>query len=307
MVDTIIANIENPDIRGILDNLKNSKTINNGVYDTIKGHYKNFKVSIDCSSGNHLISLAGSLHKFSKGGQNISTLTFQDIKDSLEQIEDELRVPFLNADLNRVDIGANFIMETHPSVYLMQLDHLDKHKKSTWRDYESLYFTAYNRELTFYDKLREFKPKNLIPNNYRKTNLLRYEYKFLRSINEQLDTKSLKVKDLRSKKLQRRLVGVWEGSYMSIRKKSVYKFSTKPSIPNIKNFLIPCGINHMGGLNKTRLLLNKEMSRYNRNPVQKNRVNTWLIKQVAGNKFKTKKYTRELSSLVRNQSKEWPY
>lgn len=303
MIDTIVAQLEYSNIRGILDHLKDHSTTNHGTYQTLKGWYRNLKIEIEISKEKKkLIAIQGSLHKYSKGN-NWSNFSFQEIKDSISQIEDDLLIPFSEAELFRVDIGANIHLAEKPHQYLINLDYLDGHKKSVIRNFETVYFRAHNRELAFYDKVREARHPFGKNSN---ANLLRYEYRFRRAISDQLKYDQIRIHFLKKRKFQKKLVGQWLSEYFNIHQNRDIIFKGEPVIPNIRTFLSQVGIKKNGGLNKTLLLLEDSFKEYEKSSSHKSKVKKWLQKTYTSNTFLTSKLLRELDKKIKKKAQSWP-
>ncbi len=302
MIDTIVATLEHPNIRGILDNLQSYSLTDHGSHETIRGKYRNLNVEIEVSkSRNKLITLLGSLHKFYKGN-NISQFAFSEVREAIEELEDELMAPIGKAELARIDIGANIRTKEKPYRYLVNLDYLPKYRKSIIRNYETVYFTAHNRELAFYDKIRESRLTMIHKNEH----LLRYEYRFKNSICQQLSRNQITVDLLKEEKFQTELATRWKDEYMRIKRDSDVVFNGEPLIPNIRDFLTQNGIKSLGGLNRTLLLFEDSFSKYNKSSNHKSRVKSWLNKTYKSNAFLSTKHLRELDFKIVKRARRWP-
>lgn len=121
----------------------------------------------------------GSLCKYLHGN-NYQTLTRLDTKMCLEKIEDALHLSLGKADVMRMDVGGNMVMQHSPDVYFKHLGELKGYARYFQKG--SLYYNkTTGMQLCFYDKNREQKQKhNEIPIAYQNKHVLRYEQRYER-------------------------------------------------------------------------------------------------------------------------------
>jgi len=98
------------------------------------------------------ISIKGSLAKYFIGN-NLKTLTREEIKTAIQKIGNDLSIPILKAKLTRIDIGFNMSMEYEPRYYFNGLGEKSRMHRSIV-DPTSLYYKNGSKVLNFYAMTR---------------------------------------------------------------------------------------------------------------------------------------------------------
>lgn len=125
MYDTVGMFLENHSLKeDLLENPKDMVYPDTGEVRTF-GNYKNLRVKLN---GNNT-SITGSLAKY-YFGDNLQQLTRKDTERAIEKISDYLQLPVSEANIFRLDIGANFILDEPLYNYYTCLGNLSRFKKS---------------------------------------------------------------------------------------------------------------------------------------------------------------------------------
>ncbi len=191
-------------------------------YTTIDRHHNNTKTetgkldNLKVSYNNQSIIINGSLCKYHYG-ENISTLTRQSTKETIEKLSDTLSFDVGKCDVTRADISTNVSTTYPPSVYYPYLGHLDRYERNPFKG--SLYYKQSTKEIIFYDKVKDAKAKGMeIPTEFKHTNLFRYELRLLKSLNKHLN-QIVKAKDLYDETTYTKVGSLWYKTYTDIEKR----------------------------------------------------------------------------------------
>jgi hypothetical protein len=182
----------------------------NGVWHS--GNCGDFKVSISPFKG---ISLHGSLPKY-YFGNNIQTLTRNEIRLAFEKLNNELGIDVGVAEIRRLDISTVLDMLRTPSDYYDCLGD-KKHFERVQVTADSLYYNNYKQQIIFYNKAKEAKDKGVeIPSQFVGKNLLRYELRYTKRLRKQLQ--SVTASTLYDELFFSKMVQSWYDEFMSISK-----------------------------------------------------------------------------------------
>jgi len=146
------------------------------------GKLKNYSV---CVSDNG-ISMKGSLAK-NHFGDNIHTLTRKDAQRAIEELSDRLHIDINVAKVTRLDISTVLYTKYPPAdyyPYLGQKPYFERLQSTP----DTLYYNNHQKQIVFYDKKKEATDKGVqIPEILKNANLLRYELRYTKRINKQLN------------------------------------------------------------------------------------------------------------------------
>ena len=133
------------------------------------------------------ISLKGSLCK-SFFGNNIHTLTRQTAKQTIEKLSDYLHTDINTAKITRLDISTVIPTQRPPADYYNYLGSKPYFKRIQATE-DTLYYNNHQQQIIFYDKTKEAKAKGVaIPATWKNSNLFRYELRYTKRLNKQLNT-----------------------------------------------------------------------------------------------------------------------
>lgn len=175
-------------------------------------------------------------------GDNYRTLTRRDIQSGIEKLSDILHLPMADADVTRLDVGQNLIMECPVETYLSHLGQKKHYKRL--EEPNGLYYDRKGIRLCFYDKNRERKDKRLacdIPPMYEGRNVLRYEIRFTSGIPKCFDREFVTAADLYEQNFYVKMVKYWADGYKSIQK-------INEMVPNFDCMKTKTDFNRLGGL-----------------------------------------------------------
>lgn len=176
-------------------------------------------------------------------GDNFKTLSKGDYKRAIEKISDSLHLPFHLANVTRIDLAQNFIMQYESNLYYPYLGESQYYKRLEQNN--GLYYNNKKRQLLFYGKVQEQKDKRQpIPELYQYRNVLRFEMRFISRLREQFNRNEITAGLLYDELFYRDLVKRWKNEYFNIQKIN-NKFntmkptgSTKELIENLALFQI---------------------------------------------------------------------
>jgi hypothetical protein len=158
----------------------------------------------------------GSLCKFYLG-DNFKTLGRRDTQCAIEMLSDMLHLPMDRADVTRIDVAENMIMEHPVSVYFNHLGQLAH--ATRLQEPSGLYYRFADECLCFYDKLREQKKhRNPIPQLFQDRNVLRYEQRYLNRIAARLKEARITGGSLYNEQFYIKLKTNWRDRYKAITK-----------------------------------------------------------------------------------------
>jgi hypothetical protein len=186
------------------------------------GKLKNLRVSFPAPGQNvavgQWVKVAGSLNKFWHG-DNLTPMTRRNLQDSIECLSDSLTLPADEALVWRLDLACNFVMRLPVTEYTTMLETAPYLARDTVSDSRTVYFKNDKKTLLFYDKIAEMKSKGVfVPDDFLEKNILRYECRLTKRVNEQLKWK-IKAGSLYQEKMYIRLIDLWKKNYDSVSKK----------------------------------------------------------------------------------------
>ena len=254
-IDTIHLEIDRVDIENLVGHKSTVDTesgvIENefGFSDCIKiSHYKDKwtnkdKTRIECS-----------LPKLLKKN-NVYCLSFYGIETAIRQIEVtlNLKTPLDDAIVRRIDFFVNIETENPPSSYFRFLTDSRYFVRSIVGK-TTLYYKNKNREIYFYDKIKEMSDNQIdIPDEYNGKHLMRIEYRLYNTyIKSLFDKKALPLKDLLSKEeTMIKLIDDFKAVYFSIirEKKATIDINRCCSVIELRDCIMKKGIEAIGGDN----------------------------------------------------------
>ena len=163
------------------------------------------------------ILLWGSLSKYFFSS-NLYTHTRQTAQQAIEKISDELHVDLRPAKVTRVDVAGMLQMNRLPSDYFACLGHKSYFTRLQATS-TSLYYQTKKETLNFYDKTKQAKSKGLqIPKALIGCNLLRYEMRLLKQVQQRLKIPTFTADQLTNEKIYHGLIQLWKKKYESISK-----------------------------------------------------------------------------------------
>lgn len=178
--------------------------------------------SLGVRAGNRGIVVEGSLPKY-HFGNNLESMTRRATKEAIESISDALHLPIEQARVCRLDIAENFIMKRPVVDYLSTFLTARYYKRSDIADRGTVSFNNGLRMLCFYDKARELKRelkknKQVIPDDFKGKNILRYECRFIKRLGNQFGKKIVTAENLYDEIFYSKPVKKWNEEYFLIQK-----------------------------------------------------------------------------------------
>lgn len=231
----------------LLTNQRNTTWKNTNLTNII-GNRENLLISVNERG----FRLRGSIPKFCFN-DNIHLLEFSRIKEAIEMLSDEFKLPLGDANIRRLDVAENFITNYPPSLYYSFLGDSRGYRRLEQNNglrYQQGLKSNGKKAFTFYDKLQELKVNKLtIPKDYETENLLRYEFRLYNRLNEQLQESEITFSSLNTGHLQEKIINMWKDGYYKITKHKKMNIDFRNCV-NAKDFetqLILAGIVSNGG------------------------------------------------------------
>ena len=195
--------------------LKNASEhyFNNGESVSISGYIDSLKVNV---TDKRVKVSDSSLCKWYLP-ENFQTLTRGDTIRAFEKLSDILHLPMNKADVTRIDLAQGIIVKHETQVYYNHLGKLQYYNRLEQN--RGLYYNNNKRKLVFYDKVAEFKHKNLpVPEMYQNRNVLRYEMRYYRQLLKQFNLTELRAETLYNEKFYIDIINRWHTEYKNINK-----------------------------------------------------------------------------------------
>lgn len=194
-----------------LTNVYSWGNYNNGEY--CSGYLESLKVNI---TDNRIKIANSSLCKYYLG-DNFKTLSKGDTRRAIEKISDSLHIPFSCANVTRIDLAQNLIMQNKEDLYYKYLGEAQFYKRLEQSN--GLYYNNQKRQLVFYGKEYEQRVKRQpIPELYKDRNVLRFELRFKNRLGQQLKQPAIKACLLYDESFYGGLVRRWKDEYLAIQK-----------------------------------------------------------------------------------------
>jgi len=179
MIDNICLKIPRKGCEEIIDRLQDKwrRDIN-----TYSGHIQNMGVFINLDS----VIIHGSLPKYFKG-ENIVELTFQQVREAIKKLENEIGICLESAIVKMIECGMSVITKEQPAEYMKLFGYparYTRHEYATITGVETVTYSTQTGAYQFsmYNKILEVqrKKKQSIPAIFNGVNILRLEYKIVR-------------------------------------------------------------------------------------------------------------------------------
>jgi hypothetical protein len=166
--------------------------------------------------GERGISLKGSLPK-NYYGDNLHTLTRRDTQQAVEQLSDHLHLNINAARVTRLDVSTIIPTKRPPADYYSHLGNKPYFERLQSTP-DTLYYNNHQRQIIFYDKTKEAAAKSVqIPDILQNSSLLRYELRFTKRLNRQLNA-VLTAAKLYDVGFYRAVIQNWHNEFKTIQK-----------------------------------------------------------------------------------------
>lgn len=219
MIDNIKLSLprcrDMPDISGYLDNGNENCSMKTGEV-SVYGNVENIKVTQYFGG----YSIQGSLPKFLYGN-NVCQLTRKEVGLAIEKLSDRLHLPLDDADITKIEVGANICLAKQHTAYTRLLGDMPRMQRVSMAD--SLYYQGsgrvYPRQYYFYDKVAEVKKHGgTMPQGLEAANMMRYEMRLNGRLPFQLSILEFKGSTLQDRVVYQELINRWLNGYLSIHK-----------------------------------------------------------------------------------------
>jgi hypothetical protein len=216
-----------------LTNAKETVNKDTGEIWTV-GSLNNLKVTVSMAG----VSIKGSLAKFYLP-DNTYTLNRNQTKEAVCKLSDCLHLNLLQANITRLDVSTNFIMQREINRYFDVLG-LCTYFNRVQATNNTLYYHNVGKEqkkaMIFYDKTMEVQQRGgTIPDVYQGANLLRYESRWNTRLPQQFKEPEIKGNTLYNRKFYNKVVSFWGDNYFKIDKKRTVKIEVMENIRTVSD------------------------------------------------------------------------
>lgn len=194
-------------------------------------------------------------------GDAFRTFSIEDFRAAVELLSTLLGLPMHNAHITRLDIGLNLELEHPVGCYLGHLGELPRHKRQPF-PHEGLRFSVLNRNLLFYDKVKEQRAKRqAIPATHKHMNLLRIELQLTRRVSSEFKVKQVTLGMLCDGEFYQECMCRLLKAYSSIKKLNdmVLDFNRIKTKRQLQLFALAFWVNYMGGELKCKQIFTNAM------------------------------------------------
>lgn len=165
---------------------------------------------------NDSVRFKGSLPKYHLN-DNIKSIGRSDTQRAIESLSDELHIDLSKADVSQIDVGITIETKYKPATYYALMGSSMQYTRTIFKN--SLYYKVTNREKIMYDKSKDAKSKGMIiPSYLSNANLFRYELRYLRQIDKQLNKAHIKAFNLYEEGFYMTMLDNWLEEYLNIKK-----------------------------------------------------------------------------------------
>ena len=185
------------------------------------------------------LSVSGSLAKFHYG-DNLQKLTRSETQKAIEKLSERLSVNLKPAKVQRLDLGANLIMNRPCSEYQSLLNEVPRMLRSTVSSKSnSVYFINSQRTIILYDKIADCRRlKEEIPELFKGRNVLRYELRFMKDIPVQFKGQTITAETLYSELFYIEILKRWRESYFAISRTQGYRMKDDIELKKPRDLLL---------------------------------------------------------------------
>lgn len=184
--------------------------------DTGEVYFTGSILGMSASISNAGISLKGSICK-SYLNDNFKTLVRQDTQRAIEQIQDYINLPILQADVKQIDFAQNIIVSQNPNTFYNLLG--ECHHYTRLEQPKSVYYNNSMRQKVFYSKVDEGKAKGQnLPTIWANRHILRYELRYTSRLPQQFNTSQIQAFNLFDEAFYIGMVERWINEYKNINK-----------------------------------------------------------------------------------------
>lgn len=192
--------------------------------------------SLSVSVYSNGLSIVGSLAKYHHS-DNLFTLNRQTTQEAIADISDRLRVDLGAAKVSSLEFGTHFTMSNPVPEYLALMGEAPYLKRCRYTDNTLYYRSKGKREYkvhTFYDKAEESNKRGVaLPQSLAGANLLRYELRYNKQLNQQLKTNTVTAALLYDERFYRSMLQRYSDVYFSINKTNVLKTNIMSEIKTV--------------------------------------------------------------------------
>lgn len=150
-------------------------------------------------------------------GDNLQVMSRRDTQRAIEKLSDTLHVPMKEANVTRLDIGANIITRYPCDVYFNHLGALRYSQRL--QQPHSVYYQKRDGQAVFYDKIQEIRShREEIGELYQGRNLLRYEIRYTHRLQKALNVEEVTASMLYSERFYIEALNRWASTYKAISK-----------------------------------------------------------------------------------------
>ena len=180
---------------------------------------------------------------------NVQTMSRNDIKLAIEALSDYLGLSMATANVTRLDIAHNLIVEHPAGCYLEHLGELPRHKRMPISN-EGVLYKSSRREFVVYDKIKECRhSKQTLPAEFVGKNVLRCELRLKSPVGRDFCIDKVTASMLYNEYFHMQCLQKWAEMYHKINKLNdvIINFEILKTIKALDKFGRICAIEKHGG------------------------------------------------------------
>jgi hypothetical protein len=208
------------EIERLLSKLKGQNNTFNefGDYVRSSGNMENMRVLI----GPTQMKIQGSLGKYLLGN-NLEEMTSTQTRLAIEKLQDETRMNLTQAQLTRIDVGANIQTKFNPKLYYPYLGQSRYYQRNVFKG--TLYYDTETevRQIAIYDKVREAKKSAMkqglvLPPHLLANPVMRIEVRFKKRLQKRFNRSEIQLQTLANPGFYQDLHERFKNEYETIQK-----------------------------------------------------------------------------------------
>lgn len=223
------------EVERLLSKLKGQNNTFNefGEYVRSSGNLENMRVLV----GRTHIKVQGSLNKYLLGN-NLEEMTSAQTRLAIEKLQDETQMNLMQAQLTRIDVGANIQTKFNPKLYYPYLGQSRYYQRNVFKG--TLYYDTETevRQIAIYDKVREAKKSAMkqglvVPPHLLVNPIMRIEVRFKKRLQKRFNRSQIQLQSLVNPGFYHDLHKRFRNEYLAIQKvNDMIDFSQQiPSTP----------------------------------------------------------------------------
>ena len=200
--------------------------------------------------------IGGSLCKWYLG-DNLQMLDRHSTKEAVNALSDTLHIDLTQAQVTRLDWGANIATPYTFASYSDQLQEMPNASKHSCASSLCYIKKGGKVEFALYDKVKEANThKESVPTWLERANVVRLEYRALKGVKQVLQESEVTGATIYSPTVYPKLIQIWKETFLSIETQTTNNQNyTLMSLKEMQDYFVAQGIFQNGGLERAKTLI----------------------------------------------------